>query len=94
LRKPLTKPRLVRKNDALPKDIFNAQEEITRRIVGTLAVRVSSLEAARLATTPASLPPVKAWRCWGGRGRQGDDAMRWQRPCAINDEAANYGGLE
>ena len=42
------------KYDALPKDIFNVQEEITRRIVGTLAVRVSSLEAARLATTPAS----------------------------------------
>ena len=42
------------KYDALPKDVFNVQEEITRRIVGTLAVRVSSLEAARLATTPAS----------------------------------------
>ncbi len=42
------------KYDALPKDIFSVQEEITRRIVGTLAVRVSSLEAARLATTPAS----------------------------------------
>jgi adenylate cyclase len=40
------------KYDALPKDIFNVQEEITRKIVGTLAVRVSSLEAARLATTP------------------------------------------
>ena len=41
------------KYDALPKDLFSVQEEITRRIVGTLAVRVSSLEAARLATTPA-----------------------------------------
>jgi len=40
------------KYDALPKDLFSVQEEITRRIVGTLAVRVSSLEAARLATTP------------------------------------------
>src|SRR6476660_2828890 len=37
---------------ALPKDLFSVQGEITRRIVGTLAVRVSSLEAARLATTP------------------------------------------
>lgn len=40
------------KYDALPKDLFSVQEEITRRIVGTLAVRVSSMEAARLATTP------------------------------------------
>jgi len=42
------------KYDALPNDLFSVQEEITRRIVGTLAVRVSSLEAARLATTAPS----------------------------------------
>ncbi|MGB8400552.1 MAG: adenylate/guanylate cyclase domain-containing protein [Bradyrhizobium sp.] len=40
--------------DALPKDIFSVQEDITRRIVGTLAVRISSLEAARVATKPPS----------------------------------------
>jgi adenylate cyclase len=40
--------------DVPPKDIFDMQEEITRRIVGTLAIRVSSLEAARSATKPPS----------------------------------------
>ena len=38
----------------MPKDIFSVQEDITRRIVGTLAVRISSLEAARVATKPPS----------------------------------------
>jgi adenylate cyclase len=38
--------------DALPKDIFTVQEDITRRIAGTMAVRVSSLEAARAAAKP------------------------------------------
>jgi adenylate cyclase len=38
--------------DALPKDIFTVQEDITRRIVGTMAVRVSSLEEARAAAKP------------------------------------------
>ena len=38
--------------DALPKDIFSVQEDITRRIAGTMAVRVSALEEARAAAKP------------------------------------------
>jgi tetratricopeptide (TPR) repeat protein len=40
--------------DAEPKDIFIVQDDITRRIAGTLAVRLSSLELARIATKPPS----------------------------------------
>jgi adenylate cyclase len=35
--------------DAMPKDIFSVQDDITRRIAGTMAVRVSILEEARAA---------------------------------------------
>jgi adenylate cyclase len=35
--------------DALPKDIFSVQDDITRRIAGTMAVRLSMLEEARAA---------------------------------------------
>jgi TolB-like protein len=40
------------KYDAEPKDIFAVQEQITRRISGALAVRVTSLELARSAAKP------------------------------------------
>jgi adenylate cyclase len=40
------------KYDAEPKDIFAVQDQITRRISGALAVRVTSLELARAATKP------------------------------------------
>ncbi len=40
--------------DAQPKDLFAVQDDITRRIAGALAVRVSSLELARAATKPPS----------------------------------------
>jgi adenylate cyclase len=40
------------KYDAEPKDIFAVQDQITRRISGALAVRVTSLELARSATKP------------------------------------------
>jgi adenylate cyclase len=40
------------KYDVEPKDIFSVQDEITRRISGALAVRVSSLELARSAAKP------------------------------------------
>jgi adenylate cyclase len=40
--------------DAEPKDIFTVQDDITRRIAGTLAVRLNSLELARIATKPPS----------------------------------------
>jgi len=38
--------------DTEPKDIFTIQDDITRRIAGTLAVRLSSLELARAASKP------------------------------------------
>src|SRR5205085_4586618 len=41
------------KYDAEPKDIFSVQDQITRRISGALAVRVTSLELARSAAKPA-----------------------------------------
>ncbi len=40
------------KYDAEPKDIFAVQDQITRRISGALALRVTSLELARSATKP------------------------------------------
>ena len=40
--------------DSLPKDIFVLQGDITRRIAGTLVVRLSALEAARAAAKPPS----------------------------------------
>jgi adenylate cyclase len=40
------------KYDAEPKDIFSVQDQITRRISGALAVRVTSLELARSAAKP------------------------------------------
>ena len=40
------------KYDAEPKDIFAVQDQITRRISGALAVRVTSLELARSAAKP------------------------------------------
>jgi TolB-like protein/Tfp pilus assembly protein PilF len=40
------------KYDAEPKDIFAVQDQITRRISGTLAVRLTSLELARSAAKP------------------------------------------
>ena len=40
------------KYDADPKDIFSVQDQITRRIAGSLAVQVSSLELARSAAKP------------------------------------------
>src|SRR5438132_8631717 len=42
------------KYDAEPKDIFAVQDQITRRISGTLALRVTSLELARSAAKPPS----------------------------------------
>ena len=42
------------KYDAEPKDIFAVQDEITRRISGALALRVTSLELARSAAKPPS----------------------------------------
>lgn len=38
--------------DAEPKDIFSVQDEITRRVTGALAVRVTSLELANAAAKP------------------------------------------
>jgi adenylate cyclase len=40
------------KYDAEPKDIFSVQDQITRRISGALALRVTSLELARSAAKP------------------------------------------
>jgi TolB-like protein/Tfp pilus assembly protein PilF len=40
------------KYDAEPKDIFAVQDQITRRISGALALRVTGLELARSATKP------------------------------------------
>jgi adenylate cyclase len=40
------------KYEAEPKDIFAVQDQITRRIGGALAVRVTSLEVAKSATKP------------------------------------------
>jgi adenylate cyclase len=40
------------KYDAEPKDIFAVQDQITRRISGALALRVTGLELARAATKP------------------------------------------
>jgi TolB-like protein len=40
------------KYEAEPKDIFAVQDQITRRISGALAVRVTSLELARSAAKP------------------------------------------
>lgn len=42
------------KYDAEPKDIFSVQDQITRRISGALAVRVTGLELARSAAKPPS----------------------------------------
>ena len=38
--------------DVAPKDIFSVQDDITRRIAGTLATRLSGLELAKAATKP------------------------------------------
>ncbi len=38
--------------DAAPKDIFSVQDEITRRIAGTLVSRLTDLELAKAATKP------------------------------------------
>jgi class 3 adenylate cyclase/TolB-like protein len=40
--------------DVVPKDIFSVQDDITRRIAGTLASRLSNLELAKAATKPPS----------------------------------------
>ena len=40
--------------DVAPKDIFSVQDDITRRIAGTLASRLSNLELAKAATKPPS----------------------------------------
>jgi adenylate cyclase len=40
--------------DAEPKDIFSVQDEITRRIAGTLATRLTNLELAKAASRPTS----------------------------------------
>ncbi len=40
--------------DIEPKDIFAVQDDITRRIAGTLAIRLTSLELARIATKAPS----------------------------------------
>lgn len=40
--------------DTEPKDIFAVQDDITRRIAGTLAVRLSKLELAKAASKPPS----------------------------------------
>jgi adenylate cyclase len=42
------------KFDAEPKDIFAVQDEITRRVTGTLALRLTNLELARSAAKPPS----------------------------------------
>jgi TolB-like protein/Flp pilus assembly protein TadD len=42
------------KYDTEPKDIFAVQDQITRRISGALAVRVTSLEVAKSAANPPS----------------------------------------
>jgi adenylate cyclase len=42
------------KHEAEPKDIFAVQDQITRRISGALALRVTSLELARSAAKPPS----------------------------------------
>ncbi len=40
--------------DVAPKDIFSVQDDITRRIAGTLASRLTDLELAKAATKPPS----------------------------------------
>ena len=40
--------------DVAPKDIFSVQDDITRRIAGTLASRLSNLELTKAATKPPS----------------------------------------
>jgi adenylate cyclase len=40
--------------DVAPKDIFSVQDEITRRIAGTLASRLTNLELAKASTKPPS----------------------------------------
>ena len=40
--------------DITPKDIFSVQDDITRRIAGTLATRLTNLELAKAATKPPS----------------------------------------
>ena len=40
--------------DTVPKDIFTVQDDITRRIAGTLAVRLSNLELVKAASKPPS----------------------------------------
>ena len=40
--------------DVAPKDIFSVQDDITRRIAGTLASRLTNLELAKAATKPPS----------------------------------------
>jgi adenylate cyclase len=40
--------------DVTPKDIFSVQDDITRRIAGTLASRLTNLELAKAATKPPS----------------------------------------
>jgi adenylate cyclase len=40
--------------DVAPMDIFSVQDDITRRIAGTLASRLSNLELAKVATKPPS----------------------------------------
>jgi tetratricopeptide (TPR) repeat protein len=40
--------------DVAPKDIFSVQDDITRRIAGTLATRLTNLELAKAATKPPS----------------------------------------
>lgn len=40
--------------DIAPKDIFSVQDDITRRIAGTLASRLTNLELAKAATKPPS----------------------------------------
>src|SRR5438477_11501173 len=42
------------KYDVEPKDIFSVQDQITRRVSGALAARVTSLELARSAAKPPS----------------------------------------
>jgi adenylate cyclase len=40
--------------DVAPKDIFSVQDDITRRIAGTLVSRLTNLELAKVATKPPS----------------------------------------
>jgi adenylate cyclase len=42
------------KYDVAPKDIFSVQDDITRRIAGTLVSRLTNLELAKVATKPPS----------------------------------------